>query len=155
MVLGCIAAAKVLFHFLLTGRYGYFRDELYFLACSEHLAWGYVDHPPLSIAVLAVVRGTLGDSLFALRLLPVLAGALTIVLTGLIARELGARRWGQAMAASLYRPQSTRHVDLLLDEQPRASAVAACGLCLDSTDQDGQFQAMGGLWRDCWPRTAE
>jgi hypothetical protein len=99
MVLGCIAAAKVLFHLLLTGRYGYFRDELYFLACGEHLAWGYVDHPPLSIAVLAVVRGTLGDSLFALRLLPILAGAVTIVLTGLIAREMGARRWGQAMAA--------------------------------------------------------
>ena len=55
MVLGCIAAGKVLFHLLLTGRYGYFRDELYFLACSEHLAWGYADLQPLSIVALAVV----------------------------------------------------------------------------------------------------
>jgi len=36
--------------------YGYHGDEFYYLACSEHLAWGYVDHPPLSIALLALIR---------------------------------------------------------------------------------------------------
>ncbi|PZR70526.1 MAG: hypothetical protein DLM73_17605, partial [Chthoniobacterales bacterium] len=42
-----LAAAKLLFHLLTAGRYGIFRDELYYLACSEHLDAGYVDQPPL------------------------------------------------------------------------------------------------------------
>ena len=41
-------------------RYGYFSDEFYYLACSDHLAWGYVDHPPLSVAFLALIRAMLG-----------------------------------------------------------------------------------------------
>lgn len=79
-------------------QYGYFRDELYYLASTEHLDWGYVEHPPLSIALLALVRYTLGDSLVALRLLPALAGALTVLLTGLIARRLGGGRFAQGLA---------------------------------------------------------
>ena len=47
--------------------YGYFRDELYYIACSKHLALGYVDEPPLSIAILALNRWILGDSLQAMR----------------------------------------------------------------------------------------
>ena len=74
--------------------YGYFRDELYFLACSDHLAAGYVDFAPLSAWVLHFNRVLLGDSLHALRLLPALAFGSEIALTGYIARELGARRWG-------------------------------------------------------------
>src|SRR5258706_12150879 len=66
-------AVNVAFH----GRYGYFRDELYYIACSDHLDWGYVDHPPLSIAVLALTRRLLGDSLLAIRLPAALAGAPT------------------------------------------------------------------------------
>ena len=54
--------------------YGYFRDELYYIACSKHLAFGYVDQPPFSIVLLAIVRWTLGDSLQAIRLLPSVAG---------------------------------------------------------------------------------
>ncbi len=79
--------------------YGYFIDELYFLACSEHLAWGYVDHPPLSIALLALIRAIFGDALWALRLPPILATAGTIVLTGLMARRLGAGTFGQGLAS--------------------------------------------------------
>src|SRR5262245_8696091 len=79
-------------------QYGYFRDELYYLASTEHLAWGYVDHPPLSIALLALVRYTLGDSLVALRLVPALACAATVLLTGLIARRLGGGRFAQGLA---------------------------------------------------------
>ena len=52
--------------------YGYFADEFYFLECADRLAWGYVDHPPLSVAVLAGVRAVLGESLPALRSLPAL-----------------------------------------------------------------------------------
>ena len=73
----------------LTGGYGFFRDELYFLACSDHLGAGYVDHPPLSVFVLALFRLFLGSSLFAVRLPAALAGAGGIVFTGLIAREMG------------------------------------------------------------------
>ena len=94
-----LALAGILLHFSLTGRYGIFRDELYYLACADHLAWGYVDHPPLSIALLAAVRALLGDSLFALRLVPVLLGGATVVVTGLLARELGGRALAQGLAA--------------------------------------------------------
>jgi hypothetical protein len=89
---------KLLLHALAASNYGYFRDELYYIACSKHLAWGYVDQPPFSIGVLAGVRALLGDSLAALRLLPALAGAATILLTGLIVRDLGGGRFAQAIA---------------------------------------------------------
>jgi len=79
--------------------YGYFSDEFYYLACSEHLAWGYVDHPPLSIALLAMIRAILGDAIWALHLLPALAVAGAVVLTGLMARRLGAGAFGQGLAA--------------------------------------------------------
>jgi 4-amino-4-deoxy-L-arabinose transferase-like glycosyltransferase len=92
------AGLKLLLHALAITNYGYFRDELYYIACSNHLAWGYVDQPPLSIAVLAVVRGVLGDSLVALRALPALTGAASVLLTGLIARDLGGGRFAQALA---------------------------------------------------------
>ena len=51
-----LAAIQVLAHLLTNGRFGIFRDELYYLACADHLAWGYVDHPPLSVAVLAATK---------------------------------------------------------------------------------------------------
>lgn len=79
--------------------YGYFSDTFYYLACSEHLAWGYVDHPPLSIALLALIRAILGDALWALHLLPALAVAGAVFLTGLMARRLGAGTFGQGLAA--------------------------------------------------------
>ncbi len=81
------------------GTYGYFIDELYYLACSERLALGYVDHPPLSILLLRLVRELLGDSLPALRLVPALCGAALVGITGLIARRLGAGVFGQGLAA--------------------------------------------------------
>ncbi|HEU5312117.1 MAG TPA: glycosyltransferase family 39 protein, partial [Candidatus Eisenbacteria bacterium] len=102
-----ITATKLLLHLLAIGEYGYFRDELYYLASTEHLAWGYVDHPPLSIAVLAVVRAVLGESLLATRIVPALAGVATIALTGLLARRLGGGAFAQALAAlcALLAPQ--------------------------------------------------
>lgn len=89
---------KVALHLGFVAGYGYFRDELYYLACADHPAWGYVDHPPLSVAILWLVRHTLGDSLLAIRLLPALAGALTVLFAGLIARELGGSRFAQTLA---------------------------------------------------------
>lgn len=96
-----LVAAKLLFHLAvnLQGGYGIFRDELYYLACADHLAWGYVDQPPLSIFLLAVTKAVLGDSLFALRLVPAVAGAAVVLVTGLLARELGGGRLAVTLAA--------------------------------------------------------
>ncbi len=89
----CFGAATLVIHLLTNGGYGYFRDELYYIACSQHLAWGYVDQPPLSILLLRLSRILLGDSLHAIRFLPAIASAATVLLTGLIARQLGGRIW--------------------------------------------------------------
>lgn len=97
-----LAFAKVLLHCLTNGNYGYFRDELYYIACSDHLAWGYVDHPPLSLLVLKVTRLLFGDSIFAIRLPVVLAGAACVVMTGLLAREMGGGWFAQLVAALAY-----------------------------------------------------
>ncbi len=96
-----VSLAKLALHLATTGRFGYgfFVDELYFLACSEHLAWGFVDMPPLFPAVTALIRATIGDSLFAVRLLPALSGAALVAMTGLMARDLGGRRFAQGVAA--------------------------------------------------------
>ena len=92
------AAIAVVLQLAAIRGYGYFRDELYYIECARHLAWGYVDQPPLSIAVLALVLRILGDSLIALRIVPVLLGAATVALTGWIARDLGGGRFAQATA---------------------------------------------------------
>jgi len=99
-LLAAFALVEVVMHLFAITRYGYFRDELYYLASTAHLDWGYVDHPPLSIAMLALVRFILGDSLLAIRLVPALAGGATVVLTGLIARRLGGGSFAQALACA-------------------------------------------------------
>src|SRR5208283_6009412 len=86
-------------HIIFHGNYGYFRDELYYIACSKRLAWGYVDQPPFSIAVLAFVRTLLGDSLHAIRFLPAVAGSCVVVLAALMARRFGGGRFAQGCAA--------------------------------------------------------
>ena len=80
-------------------RYGFFRDELYYIACSEHLARGYVDQPPLVALIAWLSRHLLGNSLAAFRVFPVLAGAATVYLTGWLAGELGGGRLAQITAA--------------------------------------------------------
>lgn len=94
-----LALTTVLLHAACLTRYGYFRDELYYLACAGRMDWGYVDHPPLSVAVLWAVTSVFGDSLVAVRMPVVLAGAATVVLVGLITRELGGRTTAQTLAA--------------------------------------------------------
>lgn len=94
-----LAAATTLFHLVTASGYGIFRDELYYLACSRHLDWGYVDHPPLVAASAWLVRHALGTSLLALRLWPALAAGITVLLTAAIARQLGGGRFAQSLAA--------------------------------------------------------
>jgi 4-amino-4-deoxy-L-arabinose transferase-like glycosyltransferase len=94
-----IAALKLAIHLWAAHNYGYFVDELYYIACGQHLDWGYVDQPPLIAGFARLVHVLLGDSLNALRFLPAVAGAALIVLTGLLARELGGGAFAQGFAA--------------------------------------------------------
>lgn len=94
-----LALSKLVLYVVAAGRYGIFRDELYYIACGRHLAFGYVDHPPFVALIANLTDRLLGDSLYALRLLPALTGVLTVLLAGLIARELGGGRFAQALAA--------------------------------------------------------
>jgi hypothetical protein len=98
-VLAGIAGLRLALHVATAPGYGIFRDELYYLACADRLDFGYVDHPPFSIALLAFWRLLFGDGLFALRFLPGVAGAATVFVTGLVARELGGGRAAQVLAA--------------------------------------------------------
>lgn len=72
--------------------YGYFRDEFYYVACGENLAWGYVDHPPLIAIITKFAVTVFGKSVFALRLLPALACSASVLVAGLMIRELGGSR---------------------------------------------------------------
>jgi Dolichyl-phosphate-mannose-protein mannosyltransferase len=94
-----IAAAFVSLELALSARYGFHRDELYFLACSRHLAWGYVDQPPFVPAIAWVSTRLFGTSPTAIRVLAALAGGATVVLTASMARELRGGRKAQAIAA--------------------------------------------------------
>jgi hypothetical protein len=100
-ILCYLALTKLIIHLAVnfSGGYGYFRDEFYYIACSDHMAWGYVDQPPFSIAVLFINRLLFGDSLFALRLLPAIAGAVVVAFAGLITKELGGKRYAQFLAS--------------------------------------------------------
>jgi 4-amino-4-deoxy-L-arabinose transferase-like glycosyltransferase len=117
---GLIALVYFALHMATATRYGYFRDALYYLACSEHLDWGYVDQPPL-IALLAwIARHSFGTSLRALLFWPALAGCARILLTAALARELGARRFGVALAAML---AATPGVWYVIDHQFAMNAL--------------------------------
>ncbi len=92
-----LAAAKLAIHLPLASRYGYFRDELYFLDCGRHLDWGYVDHAPL-IGLVSYLMLLLGASLPLLRTISALAGAGLVVLGMLMTALLGGGRFAQMLA---------------------------------------------------------
>ena len=92
-----LIAVKLVIHLPLLGRYGFFRDELYFLDCGRHLAWGYVDHAPL-VGLVGRALVSLGASLPLVRLVPALAGATTVALTVILSRQLGGGRFAQGLA---------------------------------------------------------
>ena len=98
-LLTLIALAKLLLHLATSSGFGYFRDEFYYMAAGRRLDFGYVDFPPFIALVAAFTRVTLGESLLALHLIPALAGAAVVFLTGLMARALGGGRAAQSMAA--------------------------------------------------------
>jgi hypothetical protein len=83
----------------LLGGYGYFRDELYYIACTKRLGAGYVDHPPFSIHVLALVRLLVGDSVFAIRLVPAVTSGLSVAVVCLLVRKMRGSRAALVVAA--------------------------------------------------------
>jgi hypothetical protein len=94
-----IAAAITLLHLLTNSRYGFHRDELQFLSDARHMDWGFVAYPPFTPFVEHIGMATFGLSLVGLRLFSVIAQAIAIVVTGLMARELGGARLAQITAA--------------------------------------------------------
>ncbi|MCP4660740.1 MAG: glycosyltransferase family 39 protein [bacterium] len=96
--LGSFALLKLLMHLPWLDRYGYHHDELYFLACGDHPAFGYVDHAPLVPWIARLADTLFGTSLYGLRIFPLLAGVAAVFLTGLLTRRLGGGRFAQATA---------------------------------------------------------
>jgi len=94
-----IAAAVTLLHILTNGRYGFHRDELQFLSDARHLDWGFVAYPPVTPFLEHIGLALFGVSMVWLRMFSVLAQAGAIVVTGLMARELGGRGLAQIAAA--------------------------------------------------------
>ena len=99
LVLLAIACLQALLHLLTNSRYGFHRDELQFLSDARHLDWGFVAYPPLIPLLEHIGLTVFGLSLVGLRLFSVIAQAIAIVVTGLMARELGGGRWAQITAA--------------------------------------------------------
>jgi len=94
-----IAAFSFVLHMIVNGRYGYFRDEFNYIICGNHPAWGYVDQPPMVPILSRIFRAVFGDSLRSIRLMPVLSTSALILLTGVITRELGGRRFAVVLSA--------------------------------------------------------
>ena len=96
-----MAALALVVHLVVNafGGYGYFRDELYYIACSKRLAAGYVDQPPLSIFVMAGARRIFGDSVFAIRLVPAILSGVSVALIGLLARRMRGGRAAIVLAS--------------------------------------------------------
>ena len=94
-----ISCAVLLLHLWFNNRYGYFRDEFDYISCGNHLAWGYVDQPPLIPFLARISILALGDSLRAVRFIPALASSLLVFQTALLARELGGRTFAVLLSA--------------------------------------------------------
>jgi dolichyl-phosphate-mannose-protein mannosyltransferase len=99
LIVLAITLAKLLFHIYFNNRYGYFRDEFDYISCGDHLAWGYVDQPPLIPFLTHVSRALFGDSLRAIRFFPALASSLLVVQAAVLAREFGGRRFALLLTA--------------------------------------------------------
>ncbi len=91
-----LALGTIAVHVAFNHRFGYYRDELYFIDCARHLAWGYVDQPPLA-PLLAWLTAPLGYALWALRLLPGVLAGVTVLLACCIARDLRGNGFAQAL----------------------------------------------------------
>ena len=127
-----MALIKLLIHLPVLHRYGFHHDELYFIACGDHLSFGYVDHAPLVPWIARLATTLFGESLFGLRIFATLAGALTIFLTGILVSRLGGGRFAQLLAcvAWMVAPVSMRTGNLLAIPSFEPLFWVACALVL-------------------------
>src|SRR5215469_8632331 len=93
-----LAGVAFVTHMLVAGNFGYFRDELYYIADGHHLQAGYVDQPLLMGWLAALLRIIANDNLVVIHIIPALACALIVIVTGLMARELGGSQVAQLVA---------------------------------------------------------
>jgi hypothetical protein len=99
-ILVWMGAALVALHCLANGQYGFHRDELNFIEDGRHLAWGYIDCPPFTPFVAHVAELLFGTSLVGIRFFPALTQGLVLILTGLMVKRMGGRRWAIIIAAA-------------------------------------------------------
>ena len=98
MLPALLGGITTLLHILTAGdSYGYFRDELYYLANAQHLGFGYVEHPPMIGWIAWLGRALFGDSLLAIRFLPAVAAGITVFLVCRIAAEMGGQGFAQLL----------------------------------------------------------
>jgi Dolichyl-phosphate-mannose-protein mannosyltransferase len=130
-IIWAIALAKLLFHIYFNNRYGYFRDEFDYIVCGDHLAWGYVDQPPLIPFLIHICRAVLGDSLRSIRFIPALASSFLVVQTAVLAREFGGRRFALLLSAVtiLIAPQYLSNGSLLTTNCLEPNLWMGCAYC--------------------------
>jgi hypothetical protein len=138
--LGGLGLVKILMHLPVLHRYGYHHDELYFIACGQHLSFGYVDHAPLVPWIARLATTLFGESLVGLRILSTLAGAAAIVLLGLLVRRMGGGRYAQGLAcvAMLLAPVYLRTGNLLCIPAFEPIFWLACSYLLVRIIQENQ-----------------
>lgn len=98
-IIGLIALLQFVLHLWVAAHDDFFRDELYYIAASRHLGFGFVDFPPFVAVAVAVSRAVLGGSVLALRVLPAIAGVIVVLVTAWMVAELGGGRISQVLAA--------------------------------------------------------
>ena len=89
----------MIIHLLFINQYNYFIDELYYIACGNHLSFGYVDQPPFVAVIAFISTRILGESMLAIRILSVIAGGLTVFITGKMTKLLGGSVFAQSLSS--------------------------------------------------------
>ncbi len=101
-VLIYLSAIKFIIPFLISPDFEFHRDEFLYMAMGDHLAWGYLEVPPFIAFVSRTAAVLFGKGLYAMRFLPALSGAVTVILIGLMVKELGGRLFAQILAILAY-----------------------------------------------------
>lgn len=135
-----LGLATLALHLWVNGSYGYFRDELYFIVCGRHLAWGYVDQPPL-VPLVAWASDAAFHSLRGLRLLPALAVAASTALTVAAARMLGGDRYAGWLAGLAVLAGGALQLDgvLLTTSTLEPLTWLACALAIIRADREPRW----------------
>jgi Dolichyl-phosphate-mannose-protein mannosyltransferase len=138
------ALSVVVLHTATNGQYGFHRDELATIDDARFLSWGYVVYPPITPFVARVSLTLFGASMIGLRLFAALAVGIAMVLTGLMAREIGGRRPAQMVAAwaAAVAAASRTAPSEIAQTSSCAGTHSSRGICYGS-----DFNHLGRAWR--------